>query len=423
MNSSFGHSSFIGHSGFVIRHFPRCIMSNIIIPTPRCAVSVRPGTVADIPFIDQLQKMHSHMVGWMPTKQIEGKIAAGHVIVAEDAQHGPLGYCISQDQYHGRDDVGIVFQLNVLPLKQRHLIGATLIKVGVRARGVRVSAVLLAGARRTSRRTTSGNRSGSCRWRSAREVGTSSGFTSSGSGACARATRAQMRRRGGSRRRRKPARSARIDRVSRSRRDTHWRDAKPVVLPGITVEPELPKTLPGGAPLRTRPDVPQQSTAQRVAIIRSKSKNLQGLPAGKAAVITGNGLRYIDRGDHVPEVAATQAEARAEAAREARSAVDRRGAGAARSVSRADQRRLDAARVSGEVRREPDEGDRAGGRARRARAGEDVAGGVIWSRLATSGARASVCAAGAVKFSRSPSFPIDPPLRATYGGRLHFPVG
>src|SRR4051812_12656807 len=125
-----------------------------IIPIPRTPIAVRIATLADIPFIDGLQKMHSHMVGWMPTKQIEGKIKLGHVIVAEqrsevrdqksdgadlssdlrDPASGksltsvPVGYCISSDQYSGRDDVGIIYQLNVLPMKQRHLIGASLIK-------------------------------------------------------------------------------------------------------------------------------------------------------------------------------------------------------------------------------------------------------------------------------------------------------
>src|SRR5262249_7365845 len=105
-----------------------------------------------VPFIDNLQKMHSHMVGWMPRKQLEGKIGAGHVLIAGekrstdftdctdsegqsvrsaqsvDQSASLLGYCIAQDQYIGRDDVGVIYQLNVLPLKQRNLIGAMLIK-------------------------------------------------------------------------------------------------------------------------------------------------------------------------------------------------------------------------------------------------------------------------------------------------------
>jgi GNAT superfamily N-acetyltransferase len=82
-------------------------------------------------------------------KQLEGKIAAGHVLVARafspcadatGARPSPLpspgipgegervGYVISRDQYFKRDDVGIIYQLNVLPSHQRGLIGAHLLK-------------------------------------------------------------------------------------------------------------------------------------------------------------------------------------------------------------------------------------------------------------------------------------------------------
>src|SRR5688572_19264308 len=54
------------------------------VPAPRCgAIHVRLATLADIPFIDELQKKHQKMLGWTPRKTIEGKIAAGHVLVAE----------------------------------------------------------------------------------------------------------------------------------------------------------------------------------------------------------------------------------------------------------------------------------------------------------------------------------------------------
>lgn len=100
------------------------------MPVPRLSMAVRvaaPGS-GDVTFIDSLQRMHSHMVGWSPTKQIEANIAGGHKLIAEDAARTPLVYCIARDQYMKRDDVGIVYQLNVLPLKQRNLIGASLIK-------------------------------------------------------------------------------------------------------------------------------------------------------------------------------------------------------------------------------------------------------------------------------------------------------
>ncbi len=40
----------------------------------------------------------------------------------------PVGYCIGNDQYFKRDDVGIIYQMNVVPDRRRSLVGATLLK-------------------------------------------------------------------------------------------------------------------------------------------------------------------------------------------------------------------------------------------------------------------------------------------------------
>jgi len=111
---------------------------NAIAPIPRSPVTIRAAVAADLPFIDGLQKLHTRQVGWMPTKQLEGKIAAGHVLIAEEPSPQPspgvpgegvrVGYCIGHDQYFKRDDVGIIYQMNLVPAKQRGLIGATLVK-------------------------------------------------------------------------------------------------------------------------------------------------------------------------------------------------------------------------------------------------------------------------------------------------------
>ena len=53
-------------------------------PSPRVPISIRPATIDDLAFIDGLQKKHTKQVGFMPTKQFEGKIKAGHVFVAEE---------------------------------------------------------------------------------------------------------------------------------------------------------------------------------------------------------------------------------------------------------------------------------------------------------------------------------------------------
>jgi hypothetical protein len=125
---------------------------NQIIPVPKCAVSIRPATLSDLPFIDGLQKKQTKQVGWFPRKTIEGKIGKGHVLIAEEVASGqlpvasdsggsgtvlatgnsqlatPVGYCIGNDQYFKRDDVGIIYQINIAEGKQRGLIGATLLK-------------------------------------------------------------------------------------------------------------------------------------------------------------------------------------------------------------------------------------------------------------------------------------------------------
>src|SRR4051812_22383060 len=117
---------------------------------PRNPISIRAATIADIPFIDRLQKKYHDAVGWMPRKQLEEKIGRGDVLIAEEkssadcadgeelhsnlresaksADHALVGYVISQDRYFKRDDVGIVYQLMVVPGKRRSLIGAMLIK-------------------------------------------------------------------------------------------------------------------------------------------------------------------------------------------------------------------------------------------------------------------------------------------------------
>ena len=99
-----------------------------IIPIPRCEMSIRLASENDYPFIDRLQDMHSKALGFMPKAQLEGKIKLGHVLIADDEMRLPVGYCMSQDRYFKRDDVGIVYQMNVLPTAQRKLVGAMLLK-------------------------------------------------------------------------------------------------------------------------------------------------------------------------------------------------------------------------------------------------------------------------------------------------------
>ena len=99
----------------------------LVVPTPRRDLSVRAATMADLPFLDALQKKHSKALGYFPTKQFEGYIESGGVLIAHE---GPtlLGYCISRDRYLKRDELGVIYQLCVVPGDQRKLIGASLVR-------------------------------------------------------------------------------------------------------------------------------------------------------------------------------------------------------------------------------------------------------------------------------------------------------
>src|SRR5688572_17447669 len=101
-------------------------MSNEIVA--RCPISIRAATLADYPFVDRLQDMHSKALGFMRKAALEGKIKLGHVLIAEDEARLPIGYVISQDRYYKRDDLGIVYQMNISPTAQRKLVAATLLK-------------------------------------------------------------------------------------------------------------------------------------------------------------------------------------------------------------------------------------------------------------------------------------------------------
>ena len=299
-----------GTEGSVLERLPA------IVPVARCSVSVRPATMQDAPFIDYLQKMHSHMVGWMPGKQLESYINGEHVMIAEElAQNGsgavPMGYCIARDQYMKRDDVGIIYQLNVIPLRQRHLIGAMLIKATFdrAAYGCKlfccwcaqdiqanyfwesigfVPLAFRTGSRAKQRIHIFWER----RIREGDEV-TPYWFPSQTTGGAVSEDRI----------------------VLPIPPDTHWREAKPLVLPGSPAlragsdpygsESRGTKLLPGGQPVRVRPEE-RLTRQQRAAIMRSQSKHLGGVPLGKKAVIRGGRIKYVDRPDYVPELDAPE---------------------------------------------------------------------------------------------------------------------
>ena len=129
---------------------------------PRVGVSVRAGTLADVPWIDALQKAQGRELGFLPLMAIEGKIRLGQVLVAEagvesgkwrvESEDGgsgpqasvpsadsplstcnsplrhPVGYLIAADRYYKRDEIGCVTQMNVRAEYRRSLVAATLLQ-------------------------------------------------------------------------------------------------------------------------------------------------------------------------------------------------------------------------------------------------------------------------------------------------------
>ncbi len=110
---------------------PSVANHSLPIPAPRARVeiAVRVATMDDLPFLDSLQKQHSKALGFFPRAQMEGYIENGWVLIAEDAAtKQPVGYCASRDRYLKRDELGVIYQLCVVPGDQRKLVGASLIK-------------------------------------------------------------------------------------------------------------------------------------------------------------------------------------------------------------------------------------------------------------------------------------------------------
>jgi hypothetical protein len=122
-------------------------------PLPDAGVSVRVATMEDLTFIDELQKKCREQLGFMFLSAIRGKIERGEILIAEERLTAddtdstdksghlnssvpsvksvvttPVGYCISVDRYSKHDDVGIIYQMNVVPGRQRSFVAATLLK-------------------------------------------------------------------------------------------------------------------------------------------------------------------------------------------------------------------------------------------------------------------------------------------------------
>jgi len=136
------------------------------LPGPRVGVTIRPGVQGDFAFIDGLQKQQKKAVGFMFEGAIRGHIDKGNVLIAEatpgrqgvgsresgvgqgsegdrasdgsdptadsllptPSPAAPVGYLIGADRYLKRDELGVIFQMNVRPAYRRSLVAANLLK-------------------------------------------------------------------------------------------------------------------------------------------------------------------------------------------------------------------------------------------------------------------------------------------------------
>ncbi len=118
---------------------------------------VRPATPGDFAFIDALQKQESDKVGFMYEQAIRKRIEEGNILIAEairvnseqstvnSGEEGsavhcslgtvhspappvPVGYCLGVDRYMKRGDVGIIYQMAVVPAYRRMNVAAALLQ-------------------------------------------------------------------------------------------------------------------------------------------------------------------------------------------------------------------------------------------------------------------------------------------------------
>ena len=308
-------------------------MRELQVPVPRVGLAVRAGTMADVPFMDALQKKHSGALGWFPAGQFAGYVEQGGVLVAEvrsdecgvmngrDAADGvrhsslitphsslppslpprPVGYVISRDRYAGRDDLGAVYQLAVEAGARRRLVGAALVRAVFEraAWGCRLfccwcaqdlpanhfweSVGFVPIAFRTGSR---GKRRTHILWQRRVRSGDDHPYWY------------PFQTKGG---------AIREDRlVFPIPPGTHWSEAKPVILPGECQKPaELAAT--------ERKQLEDKRAARRVAkraaaaeAARPPERNAAGqiVVPGKVAMLVGGRVRYVDRPGQRPAAAA-----------------------------------------------------------------------------------------------------------------------
>ncbi|MDY3554776.1 GNAT family N-acetyltransferase [Gemmata sp. JC717] len=99
-------------------------MSTLLAPAPvpdSACVSVRPAVPGDWTFLDHLQRLHHHAIGFLSRAALGEAIDRGRVLLALE-NGAPAGYLYAAPRYHRRADVAVIYQAAVsFDARRRHL--------------------------------------------------------------------------------------------------------------------------------------------------------------------------------------------------------------------------------------------------------------------------------------------------------------
>lgn len=102
-----------------------------LIPQLNCRggnLGIRWAVQQDLPWLNQMQRVHSGKLGFMYSTALVKAIAERKCLVAVDGGGCQFGFILWANPYLSRDDLTCVFQLGVAPAFHRRLIGASLVK-------------------------------------------------------------------------------------------------------------------------------------------------------------------------------------------------------------------------------------------------------------------------------------------------------
>ncbi|MEM6393821.1 MAG: hypothetical protein AAF797_13690, partial [Planctomycetota bacterium] len=111
---------------------PSGASSGVLPLRPTLDITTRFATQDDFPFIDALQKAESDGLGFQYEQALRKRIDQHNILIADalgsDNRRISAGYCLGVDRYQKRSELGIIYQIGVLPDFRRSLVAATLLQ-------------------------------------------------------------------------------------------------------------------------------------------------------------------------------------------------------------------------------------------------------------------------------------------------------